>query len=180
MNCNFSPFPMMETARLQLKQMTETDSRAIFAYQSNKENFPFVDMPVYKDMSQASAYIQKMNAGVADNRWIIWGIYLKDSGAMVGTISIWNLSHETDTAEVGYNLFPAHRGNGYMAEALPAVCTFAFDVMALATFEAYTNKQNAPSIHLLKKSDFTYVKTITEQHSPEHEPAEMVVYAMQA
>ncbi len=56
---NFTPFPILETDRLILRQLETVDKEAIFDYQSNKENFVHVEMPVYKNVSEAEAYIEK-------------------------------------------------------------------------------------------------------------------------
>lgn len=178
MNCNFTPFPILQTKRLCLRQMTQNDSKAIFAYHSNKENYPYVDMTIYKEITQASNYIHKVNDGIAQNRWVFWSICMKESDDMIGRIAVWNLNHEMDTAEIGYSLFPEHRGNGYMTEGLSAVCTYVFDVMELRTLEASTNKQNAPSIRLLENSGFTCIKAVTKQVTTDHAPVKMNFYIL--
>ncbi len=69
---NFTPFPNLETDRLILRQIEENDKEAIFEYQSNKENFVHVEMPVYKTVSEAEAYIEKNEKMEC---WTISGLY---------------------------------------------------------------------------------------------------------
>lgn len=90
MKTKFDEFPQIETARLYLRKLNEDDAQALFDYQSNKENFVHVDMPVYKEISEAASYIQRMNKGVEQGRWMIWGIVEKSSKNIIGTVSVWN------------------------------------------------------------------------------------------
>jgi len=155
MNRPFSPFPALETERLLLKQMTGGDANALFAYQSDAANFPYVDMPVYSEQEEASAFIKRINSGIRESKWIYWGIFKKTGGPMIGTICIWDLDEKKNTAEVGYGIYPAYRGSGFMCEALRAVASFALQDMALAVLEAYTNVDNAPSRRVLERCGFT-------------------------
>lgn len=170
---NFTPFPIIETERLVLRSLALDDAKEILNYQSNKDNFPFVDMPVYKELSEAILYIEKMNKGVKEDKYIIWAI--EYNGNIVGTISLWNFNYETDVAETGYGLFSA-RGNGIMTEALEAVTEFAFKVMKLKRVEAFTNKLNLSSIKLLKNVGFEFSNNFLEEFTISGSPMEMVVY----
>jgi [ribosomal protein S5]-alanine N-acetyltransferase len=161
----FHPFPTLTTERTVLRRLEESDALAIYNYQSNKENFPYVDMPVYKHLDEAKEYIAKMNKGVSLNNWIIWAITLKTTHEIIGTISVWNLNIEEEKAEYAYGIFPAHRRNGYMLEALEAVNTYSLKVMNLKTIEAYTSHYNQPSIQFLSHAGFTFVETIEDDYS---------------
>lgn len=158
----FTPFPELKSERLLFQKLEIKDAEALFDYQSNKSNFPFVQMTIYKELEEAVNYIHKMNHGVEDDKWIIWGLYLKETEEMIGTVSIWNLNNETHTAEFGYGLFPKYRGQGYMTEALKRCIIFGFDEMNLLALEAYTNVANKVSIQLLEQTGFVYTDTITE------------------
>ena len=61
---------------------------------------------------------------------------------------------EDDKAETGYTLDPNFQGKGYMQEALAKIIDFGFTKMKLRTVEAYTHKDNNPSIQLLLRNKF--------------------------
>lgn len=172
---NFNPFPILATDRLCLRQLEMSDDKLIFDYQCSKENFPYVDMPIYTNIEEARNYIAKMNAGVASNKWIIWAIADADTNQILGTISIWNLSIEESKAELGYGLFPGNAGKGIMSEALYKVVEYGFEVMELKTIEAYTNVINKKSTALLERNDFIKTGSIIEETSS-GELMEMVIY----
>lgn len=166
MKRKFDIFPNRQTQRLILRQLNDEDAGALFAYQSNKENFVHVEMPVYKEISEASSYIQRMNKGINEGKWMLWALEDKASKNMVGTISIWNIDEKEKKAELGYGIFPEHRRKGYMKEALVSVLEFAFESMALERVEAYTSHYNQPSIDFLAKMGFDFIQTIEDTYSP--------------
>lgn len=174
---SFSPFPVLQTDRLLLRQLESSDDQLIFEYQSNKENFQFVDMPVYTSIEEAQNYIIKMNTGIANNRWIIWAIADQCTNRILGTISIWNLSIEESKAELGYGLYPGNLGKGIMSEALKKVVAYGFYHMGLKTIEAYTSTMNEKSIALLERNKFTPIASIIEDTS-NGEPMEMAIYEL--
>ena len=73
-NLNFNPFPILRTERLLLRQLEVKDAPLYFNYQSSKQNFLHVDMPVYTDISQALTFIKEKKDGVQQNKWILWAI----------------------------------------------------------------------------------------------------------
>ncbi|MCH4886077.1 GNAT family N-acetyltransferase [Acidaminobacter sp. JC074] len=163
MNIKFDPFPVLKTERLTLTSLSFKHEGALFDYQSNKENFPYVDMPIYKSIDEAKNYIIKMKSGLDQEKWINWAICLDDD--IIGTVSIWNLNHEENKAEVGYGIFPAYRRHGYMKEALLRVIDYAFDVMELDLIEAYTSPVNIPSTKFLEDCNFDYIKSEPDPYS---------------
>lgn len=170
---NFNPFPILKGPRICLRQLGDEDIQDLFNYQSNKENFPYVDMPVYKKVDESKTYINKMNKGVEEGKWIIWAISLDDD--IIGTISIWNFNHKEETAELGYGLFPAYRKKGYMTESIKIVESYA-KKMGIQKLEAYTGQINTASISLLEKNNYQFQKTLTENGFYSDKPIEMVVY----
>jgi len=174
----FSPFPVLESERLLLRKLKPEDEAGIFDYQSNKENFPYVDMPVYKDQDEARKYILKMKNGVSNNEWIVWAICIKDirsedksanlSEMLIGTISIWNLNLKENKAELGYGIFPKFRRQGYMKEALDLVTEYGFKSMKLSSIEAYTSHYNQPSKDFLTSMNFDFIHTIKDSYSEDN------------
>lgn len=173
---DFKDFPNLKTDRLLLRKLVSDDDRYIFEYQSNKENFQFVDMPIYTNIEEVENYINKMNNGVEKNKWIIWAIADINTNTILGTISIWNISKEKSKAELGYGLFPGNIGKGIMSEALKKVVEYGFNNMGLKIIEAYTSTRNQKSIALLERNDFSKKSLFVETETLSGEPMEMVIY----
>ena len=79
-------FAVLDTTRLLLRQLKETDVSAIYSLRSNEQVNQFIDRPTAKDPEEAKAFIQK----ITENKSYYWGITLKENGKMIGTICFWN------------------------------------------------------------------------------------------
>ena len=131
LHLNFTPFPILETARLRLRQIEMTDAENIYNHRlkekvnTHLENFP------HKSIDETKAFIVKIqNAVVANER-----------------------------GETGYTLEPEFHGKGYMTEALEKSIDYAFNTIKLKSIEAYTSKNNIASIKVLTKNNFIIDET---------------------
>ena len=150
--------PVLDTTRLVLRQLKETDVSAIYSLRSNEQVNKFIDRPTAKGHEEAKAFIQK----ITENKSYYWGITLKENGKMIGTICFWNLSADRKSAELGYELHPDYHGKGYMDEAIKEVIGFAFQ-SGFTSLEAHTHKDNRSSTKLLLKHGFV-------QHEERNDP----------
>ena len=85
-----------------------------------------------------------------------WGICLKSSNTLIGTICLWNIEYDNQAIEIGYELNPLFQQMGFMQEAITKVLDFGFSKMKLYLIKAVTHKDNAASIRLLQKNNFIY------------------------
>jgi ribosomal-protein-alanine N-acetyltransferase len=150
----------LDTTRLLLRQLKETDVSAIYSLRSNKHVNQFIDRAPAKDPEDAKAFIQK----ILENKSYYWGITLKENDKVIGTICFWNESADRKSVELGYELHPDYQGKGYMGEAMKEVIDFAFR-SGFACLEAHTHKDNFGSTKLLLKHGFVHEK---ERKDPEN------------
>ena len=83
-----------------------------------------------------------------------WGLALRDTNTVIGTVTLFNLSLSNGRAEIGYAMGSAHWGKGYMNEALKALIAHAFDVMNFRRLEADVDPRNTTSIRTLERLGF--------------------------
>ena len=153
-NLKFTPFPILTTDRLTLRQLSANDDKAIFNLRSDDQVNKYLDRPKQKDREQAKAFINKINLGIKQDKWIYWAITMNSSTELIGTICLWNFSEDKTIAEIGYELRPEYQGKGIMKEAIVAVINYAFKTIKLKALKAYTHKRNIASTKLLKKNGF--------------------------
>jgi [ribosomal protein S5]-alanine N-acetyltransferase len=154
MQLSFSPFPVLHTERLVLRQLNTGDTTAIALLRSDPDVNLFLDRPSAVSAEDAAAFIKKINDGIAAQESLYWVICFKEDQQFAGTICLWNIIPETDTAETGYELLPAFHGKGVMREALQAVLAYGFEQMKLQTIAAFSRHDNAKSIQLLERAGF--------------------------
>lgn len=151
---NFDPFPTIFTERLVLRQLMTEDIASLFTIRSNEENNKYIDRALDKTEANTASFIKKINVGIEMNKWIFWGIEIKETKELIGTICLWNFSADGKTVEIGYELSPRFQGKGFMQESIKRVLDYALNKLSLLKIEAYTHKDNLPSIRLLERNKF--------------------------
>jgi RimJ/RimL family protein N-acetyltransferase len=91
-----------------------------------------------------------------------WEIILTDSSCSIGGIGLSGLPDNQGTTEIGYALDQKYRGNGYAAEAVKALTSWAFQDPGLRIVRAETPCDNLASQRVLQANHFiqTGEKTI--------------------
>lgn len=134
-NINFTPFPSLITERLYLRQVNSEDEHEFYILKSDEEILKYLEAKA-KTFDEAQLFMKRLNDGITQNEWILWGITLKEMNKLIGTICLWNISADYSTAELGYELMPNYQGKGIMQEAVTTVLKYGFEVMKLHLIEA--------------------------------------------
>ena len=156
--------PQLFTERLQLRRITVSDSSEIFLLLTDPEVNKYYGRPRARNQQDALKYIESIEASVNKGDLFYWGIFFRDQCKIAGTVCLWNFRKEENRAEIGYELLPVFQGKGIMKEAMDKVLDFGFEVLQLATIDAWPESDNASSIKVLErclfKRDFEAEKKI--------------------
>lgn len=155
-------FPLLQSSRLILRKISVEDKDQIFRIRQDQDINRYIDRPPLESEKEALAFINKIDGGLEHETWMYWGIGLKESSELVGTICLWNFSPDKSTAELGYELLPEYQKQGLMSEALEAVIEYAFINLHLQDLKAYSHRENSRSIRLLERFGFTIEKESSE------------------
>jgi [ribosomal protein S5]-alanine N-acetyltransferase len=150
----FTPFPVLKTERLTLRQLSINDDKEILALRSDEQVNKYIDRDPSTTIEDARKFIHKIAEVVKQNEGIYWAITLTNNDSLVGTICLFNFSNENDQAEIGYELLPDFQGQGIMLEATSKVIAFGLGIIGLKAIEAYTHLENQNSSKLLEKYNF--------------------------
>ena len=151
---NFTPFPVLKTGRLTLRQLRSSDDNEIFALRSNDNVNKYLGRKPSKSIDDAKNFIQTINENIQRNDSIYWAITLNRSDKLIGTICLFNFSDDHSQAEIGYELLPDYQGKGIMQEATSKVIDFGIQYIGLNLIEATTHSENKSSTRLLEKFNF--------------------------
>jgi [ribosomal protein S5]-alanine N-acetyltransferase len=91
---------------------------------------------------------------IHNNEKITWGIFLKETVQLIGTIGYVNIYKENYRAEIGYLLSPGFHGKGMMTEALKRTIEYGFNELKLHSIEAIVHPDNTASTKLLEQNRF--------------------------
>ena len=154
LNRSFTPFPILTTERLNLRQLLITDEQEIFTLRSDSEINKYLDRQVSNTIDDARNFINRVNENVIKNDSIYWAITLNDRNILVGTICLFGFSDENGKCEIGYELLTNFQGQGIMKEAIKKVINYAFNTIKVQRIEASLHRDNQSSIKLLDKFSF--------------------------
>ena len=176
---SFDPFPVMETEHLILRRIAPKDLEDLFEMRTEPGLIEFTDNVLDKTREDTEKYMELMHQGVSEGEFIIWAMEHKETGKVIGTISIWNIRWEEMTTELGYGMRSSYQKRGYMQEALRKITDYAFDKMNLRVIEAYTEEMNIPSRRLLERLHFKETGMEDDQGINSERVYHMVVYKME-
>ena len=175
---NFEPFPLIETERLIMKKMSHSDAEKIYEMRSNPKMHEHTDSKPDESIDDTIAYINKMNKGIEEGKWLIWAIEDKGTQKVIGSISIWNFNPEEGSGELGYGITPEYQGRGLMKEALLCIVEYGFRSISLNAIEAYTEENNTKSLKLLESCGFSLVNKVQDKGYYSDKTYNMLVYRL--
>jgi [ribosomal protein S5]-alanine N-acetyltransferase len=154
LNRTFTPFPILTTERLTLRQLVLDDEQEIFTLRSDNEINKFLDRKIAESPDDARRFINTVNEYIDKNASIYWAITFSDINELIGTICLFGFSDEHNKCEIGYELLTNFQGQGIMTEAVEKVIDYAFNTIKIQKIEAFFHRDNQRSIKLLEKFPF--------------------------
>jgi [ribosomal protein S5]-alanine N-acetyltransferase len=149
-----SEFPILETNRLILRQVTQDDANSLLKYLSDKDVMKYVGLEPFKSIDDALDEISWYKSIFEKRTGIRWGITLKDQGEVIGSCGFLNLVPQHYRSEIGVELSGEHWGKGIAGEAFEAVIRYGFEQMNLQRIEALIEPHNKQSQKLAEKQGF--------------------------
>ena len=93
--------PPLETERLLLRRLNMHDAKDIFEYSRDPEVARHVLWEAQRSIGEARAYLRYMIRRYRQNEPASWGIELKSTGKIIGTIGFMWIQSDNAAAEVG-------------------------------------------------------------------------------
>ena len=147
-------FPIIETKRLILRQVTTEDATDMFDYLSDQDVVKPMGLDPFQTVKDVWDEIRWYTSIYEEGTGIRWGITLKDSGKVIGSCGFLNRLTKHYRAEVGYEISKDYWGQGIASEALEAVVKYGYHHLQLERIEALIEPENVPSQRLVEKQGF--------------------------
>ncbi|MDP3387646.1 MAG: GNAT family N-acetyltransferase [Eubacteriales bacterium] len=175
--------PKLETTvltkgRILLRPLDRSDASFVLKLRSDSFNMRFVNMKLYEDIERAERFIDAVSNDIATGSVCFWGICLVETKEIIGTVCLWNMNENVNSAEIGYELLSEYQGFGYMREAVSMVTDYAFTSLGIEKIEAITHKDHNPSISLLLFFDFEYQGFLDQIYPESEDGPDMVLYRL--
>ena len=145
------PMPKIETPRLVLRKMTMRDAEDVFAYSRDAQVAKHVLWSAQQNLREAKDFIRLQRSRYRRDEPASWGIILRETGHLVGTIGYMEYNPDHASCELGYSLARPLWNRGYMTEALSAVIDHTFETMDINRIEAQHEVENPASGRVMEK-----------------------------
>jgi ribosomal-protein-alanine N-acetyltransferase len=175
---NFEPFPNLETERLFLRRVNNSDVKEILQLRSDPETIKYIPRPLLKNTEDALEHIANIDAKIATQEGINWAITLKGSQKLIGIIGHYRISPENYRSEIGYMLLPQFRGKQIIPEAIKKLVKYGFEEMKLHSIEAIIDPANLASEKVLQKNGFKKEAHLKENEFYEGRFLDTVIYSL--
>jgi [ribosomal protein S5]-alanine N-acetyltransferase len=113
-------------------------------------------------------YIELLKSDPSQLGYGVWLIIRTEDSTLIGDLGFGGKSNN-DTLELGYEILPSYRNEGYGTEAVEALVDFAFRQLAAQKIIAHTPIDNIASIRIVEKLGMENAGKIPPTDTPELE-----------
>lgn len=156
MNSIMKGLPNLETEHFNLRKINENDIAAIFNYGSNPNVSKQVSWETHQTVADTRVFVDMIVEGYEQGTKALWGMELKSTGKLVGTIDFVTIQERHRKAEIGYVLSEDCWGKGYMTEATRRIIAFGFEELQLERIQARCFVENEGSARVMEKVGMSF------------------------
>lgn len=150
----FKVFPVLETKRCLLREVSDDDAEALFRILSSPDVSRYLGRHPLTTHEEVMLRINTYRKTFEEKTGITWMIVDRTQGQLIGTCVLWHLDAAHHRAELGYILASEYWGQGIIPEVAEAVVSFGFTQIGLHSMEAHIAPANAGSRRVLEKLGF--------------------------
>ena len=148
----------METARLVLRRFALGDEKAMFENWANDEEVcRYLTWHPHGEIEKTRSLVERWVKEYQDPYCFRWGIVMKHTDTLIGSIDVVRLHPETGEGEMGYCISKAYWGKGITSEALHAVIVYLFTQAGLESISAAHHSENPASGKVMMRNGLRYV-----------------------
>ena len=148
----YRSLPRLETQRLVLRQINPDDLQDLFAYASDPEVTRHLRWGPHRTQAETEAYLDQVLQEYQTGLDGPWGMEYKDTGKLIGSIHLMDVTAQHRKAEIGFVLSRAYWNRGLATEALRRVLAYSFETVGLNRLEGLCLVENHAARRVLEKA----------------------------
>lgn len=154
---------IIETKRLQLREMTFSDMEALSSIlQDESVMYAYNGAFTYEE---TFAWMQKQLQRYREHGFGLWGMFLKGTGEMIGQCGITMQKYNgKQVPEIGYLLAYKYWHKGYATEAATACCEYGFNVLHFDALYSIIRDTNIASQNVALRNGMILIDTIVKHY----------------
>jgi len=170
--------PEIRTQRLRLRRFTLADVDDVCRLAGDADvAATTLRIPHPYPEGQAEVWISSHEARIERGSGRDWAITLRDTGELVGSISL-EIERDHDHAELGFWIGKPHWRHGFASEAAAAVVDHAFSALQLHRVFAHHMSHNPASGRILEKVGMVREGQLSEHICKNGRFTDIVLYGM--
>jgi len=170
--------PVLQTERLTLRALALDDANVLLPLVGEKEiAATTLSIPHPYPAEEAAKWITKTIEKYEEGVAAAFAIILKETGKIVGSISIW-MDHKHNNAELGYWIGKPYWNNGYATEAGKAILNYGFKDRDLNRIHAHHMIKNPQSGKVMQNMGMAYEGTLRQHVMKDGEYQDLAIYAI--
>lgn len=147
---------ILETSRLLLREVHESDAEAFFIMDSDPAVVRFVGIKPVESIENSREIIRFIQKQYADFGIARWSVVLKTTGECIGWAGLKRMldsgvNNRPDFIDLGYRFQRRHWGKGYATEAARASLEYGFETLGFDEICSFADLDNFASQRVLEK-----------------------------
>lgn len=143
----------LETKRLILRRFVIEDAEDMYNnWASDSEVTKYLTWPTHPSSDVTKMLLRDWISNYKDDDYFNWAIEYKETGKVIGNISVVKLNEAISSADMGYCMSRSLWGNGIMPEALTEVIDYLLNDVGLNRIAACHAVENPKSGRVMDKA----------------------------
>lgn len=155
--------PVLETKRLILRKIELNDAEDVYRYAKEPLVAKHLTWEAHRSVEDSIRYIRAAAEKIDQEKAGDWGIQLKETGKIIGSIGYVEVNRKNSSAVIGYALSRDYWGQGIMTEALQRVLRHGLEEMRLIRIEGMHDIENEASGQVMQKAGMQYEGTMPKK-----------------
>ena len=160
----------LETERLILRELLETDDAGMFELDSDKDVHKYLGNQPFTNIENSREMIRFIRKQYEDNGIGRWAMINNETNEFMGWTGLKLVkdltNYHINYYDVGYRLIKRFWGKGYATESAKASIDYGFNELKLTDMFAMADVNNSASRHVLEKSGLKYVEDFNFRGDP--------------
>lgn len=153
----------LETGRLLLRQFTMEDAESMYRNWASEDAVTkYLTWPPHSNVEVTKAVLRDWVEGYQSAAYYHWAIALKETGELIGSITVVKIQEKTAGAELGYCIGSRWWGRELMPEAGRAVVRYLFESVGFRRIAATHARENLKSGRVMQKIGMKYEGTLRQ------------------
>lgn len=151
----------IETERLILRKFKDEDALDMYNnWASDSEVTKYLSWPAHSSVVITKQIIRMWIDSYNNKEHYQWAIELKETGEVIGNISLLEINNSDENCEVGYCIGKAFWNKGVVTEAFSKIIKFAFSEIGFQRIAGRHEVDNLSSGRLMEKCNLIYEGTL--------------------